>query len=59
MKLCGEYLMENEWDEGFRCSLPFGHLPPHRCEGGDVDVNESTDKYGRQYSWVFEWAYAA
>lgn len=57
---CGEYLNEADWQEGFECSLPAGHYPlsPHRCEGGIKDVNESTDKDGRRYTWVHEWRYA-
>lgn len=54
---CGEYLMESDWIEGFECSLTGGHDGPHRCEGGIRDINESTDREGRKYTWVHEWSY--
>jgi hypothetical protein len=57
--ICGAYLMEDDWEEGFECSLPPGHMPPHRCAGGIYDVNESTDKNGHKYTWVYEWSYTS
>lgn len=53
--VCGETLMEPDWDEGFTCSLPGGHEGPHRDEGYNA-ANESTDDAGRKYSWAYEWA---
>lgn len=55
--VCGNYLMEDDWAEGFECSLPPDHDGPHRAEGGVIDVNESTDKNGATYTWVYEWEY--
>jgi hypothetical protein len=55
--ICGAYLMEADWVEGFECSLPPEHDGPHRCEGGFTEVNESTDKDGHPYRWAHEWSY--
>ena len=57
MKRCRDYLTEDDWPEGFTCSLPELHDGPHRAEGGIDDVNESRATTGQRYSWVMEWAY--
>lgn len=49
--------MENDWAEGFTCSLPPGHEPPHRDQTDERERNESTDRNGRRYEWVYEWEY--
>lgn len=54
---CGDYLMENDWPEGFTCSLPDGHEPPHRDMTDDIEINEGTDRQGRKYTWAYEWEY--
>lgn len=46
--------MEADWKEGFFCTLPAGHEPPHRDAG---ESNVSTDIAGQRYTWVFEWQY--
>ena len=51
---CGDHLMEDDWQEGFRCTLPPGHDGPHR----DWDShNVSTSSAGPKYRWVYEWRY--
>lgn len=57
--ICGNYLMELDWIEGFECSLPAEHDGPHRAEGGITDVNVGTDKNGHEYTWVYEWTYTS
>ena len=57
-EVCADYLMEPDWEEGFKCSLLAGHDGPHRAEGGIEDVNVGTDDQGRAYTWVYEWRYA-
>jgi len=54
---CGDWLMENDWQEGFTCSLPEGHPGPHRDMTDDQEINQGTDKQGRSYEWAYEWAY--
>lgn len=35
-KPCRDYLTEPDWTEGFTCSRPAGHSPPHRAEGEGI-----------------------
>ena len=54
---CGDELMEDDWEEGFRCTLPPGHNGPHR-DTSDWDAeNFSTSSAGKRYRWVYEWRY--
>lgn len=52
---CGEELMEDSWEEGFRCTLPPDHHGPHRDTSDWDGDNLSTDSTGRKYRWVMEW----
>jgi hypothetical protein len=52
--LCGDELMENDWEEGFTCTRRMGHVPPHRDES---EMTVSTDNKGRRYKWAYEWTY--
>jgi hypothetical protein len=61
MRICGDVLMEDDWEEGFTCTRPWGHYPytRHRAEGDGIgELNISTDNKGRTYNWVMEWGYA-
>jgi hypothetical protein len=55
---CGDFLMEDEWEDGFTCTLPAGHEGAHRDMTDDQEVNVGTDRKGRRYEWAYEWAYA-
>lgn len=57
MSQCGDYLMEDSWQEGFTCSLPAGHKGMHRDMTDVNEINESTDRDGRRYAWAYEWEY--
>jgi hypothetical protein len=54
---CGDELMENDWQEGFRCTQPPGHNGPHRDTSDFDSDNVSTSSAGRKYRWVYEWRY--
>ena len=54
--ICGDRLMEDDWKEGFDCSLPTGHDGPHRDEDA-TGINASSTSDGRLYRWVYEWGY--
>lgn len=55
--LCGEFLTEEGWEEGYDCTLPDGHDGPHRMESGVNEILESIDNRGRRYTWAYEWKY--
>lgn len=54
--ICGIYLLESDWEEGYTCCLSSGHSGPHRDTGTHAN-NESKDIHGRHYEWAFEWKY--
>lgn len=56
--ICRDYLMEQDWLEGFTCSLPYRHEGSHRAEGEAIgERNVSIDRDGHEYHWVYEWTY--
>lgn len=52
--ICGDSLMEADWEEGFTCTRSPNHPMPHRDESV---INTSTDENGRKYTWAYEWTY--
>lgn len=54
---CGDDLMEDDWVEGFRCTLPPGHNGPHRDTSDWDSDNVSTSSAGKRYRWIYEWRY--
>ena len=54
---CGDYLMEDDWEEGFHCTLPKNHKPPHRMETNVQENLTGTHSDGRSYTWAYEWTY--
>lgn len=55
--LCCDELKEDGWEEGYTCSRPVGHPPPHREETSLMGELKGTDNKGRNYTWAYEWTY--
>lgn len=53
--VCGDELMESDWEEGFTCTLPADHEGPHIDQ--QAGSNRSTDDKGREYEWRYIWEY--
>jgi hypothetical protein len=56
-EFCGDELMEPGWDEGYWCTRPPGHKPPHRMEQSPQEDLTGVDLEGRPYTWAYEWKY--
>lgn len=54
---CNDFLMEDSWEDGFRCTLPDGHKGAHREHTNLNAEMVSTHRDGRAYDWAHEWQY--
>jgi hypothetical protein len=55
--VCGEEVIEADWEEGYTCSLPAEHAGPH-CQFTDLRERlAGTHRDGRPYTYAFTWSY--
>lgn len=51
-RTCNDHLMQEDWDQGFCCTLPVNHSGPHRDDGFS-----GRDHRGFKYHQIAEWSY--
>lgn len=54
---CGDYLVEDGWEEGFTCSLPEGHGDWHSTTNQSTEIHSGMASNGKPYEYQMRWKY--